>query len=1066
MGRYLLSLFVSLLFVFSVNAQQIVNIQYDGTTGVPKFVQFDGQTPVKAAKADFIKSVLKVPADVDYKLISTEEDPVFGQLERYQQYYKGIKVEHARYYLHLKGKAIVSMNGEYIDVKKLNITPSITEQEALSIALKKIGAKKYMWEDPTAEAFAKKTEPNGTYKPKGELVIVRNMDPSNRNIYLKPVLAYKFDIYAAEPVSRDYVYVDAHTGKVVLIDPIIKHARGHEHKLYSSDAKSYSVNSTQSVKSTGNAETRYSGTRQIEAEYINGQYRLHDLTRGNGIFTYNMQQGTNYSAAVDFYDNDNNWTAAEYHNTAKDDAALDAHWGAEMTYDYWKNVHGRNSYDGNGAAIKSYVHYDVNYDNAFWNGSVMTYGDGSGTYFDALTALDVCAHEIGHAICTYTADLTYSNESGALNEALSDIWAAAVEAYAASEKQIWVIGEDIDVRTTEAYPGLRDMSNPKAKGQPDTYGGEYWYTGTADNGGVHTNGGVMNYIFYLMAQGGSGTNDLGNSYNVTGIGIDKAAKIIYRAEAVYATSSTDYAQFRDYCIQAAKDLYGAGSQEEITTTNAFYAGGVGAAYGQVTYCASKGNSSYYEWIAEVKIGAFTNTSGAAGYTDFTSKNINLTAGQSYSVSLTPGFRSTTYNEYFRIWIDLNGDGDFTDPGELVFDPGVTQSTITGTMTVPAGTAPITTRMRVSMKYNATPTSCETFSYGEVEDYTVTISAGTADTQPPTAPSNLTASNITDTTVDLSWTASTDNVGVTGYDVYQNNTKIGTVTGTSAQVTGLTPATTYSFYVKAKDAAGNVSAASNTVTVTTLSSSTGGGMPTGYCASKGNNANYEWIDYVAIGTISNATGSNGGYADFTNLSTNLNRGGSYTLTISAGFASYSYTEYWTIYIDWNRDGDFYDTGEEVAKGSSSSSGNLTATINVPADASLGTTRMRVSMKYNSYQTPCETFSYGEVEDYALVIGTGFAYNNFAGVSGETLTDNGNAASYDVYPVPFSNELTIYSPNSGDGITYQIVDVMGKVVKSGKITSSVEHINTANLSNGVYVIRIDDGQKTIIRKAVKK
>ncbi len=1067
MGRYLLSLLVSLLVVFSVNAQQIVNIQYDGTTGVPKFVQFDGQTPVKAAKADFIKSVLKVPADVDYKLISTEKDPVFGQLERYQQYYKGIKVEYARYYLHLKGKAIASMNGNYVDVKNLDINPSISEQQALAIALKKIGAKKYMWEDPEAEAFAKKTEPAGTYKPKGELVIVRNMDPSDRNTYMKPVLAYKFDIYAEDPVSRDYVYVDAHTGKVVLIDPIIKHVRGHEHGLHTSAAKTTGIQQTSSVKSTGNAETRYSGTRQIETEAYNGQYRLHDLTRGNGIFTYNMRQGTDYNAAVDFYDNDNNWTAAEYHNAAKDDAALDAHWGAEMVYDYWKNVHGRLSYDNNNAAIKSYVHYDKAYDNAYWNGSVMTYGDGSDTYFDALTSLDVCAHEIGHAVCSHTADLVYSNESGALNEGLSDIWGACVEHYAAPEKETWMMGEDIDRRSNSNPPGLRNLADPKSKGLPDTYGGEYWYTGTSDNGGVHTNMGVLSYAFYLMSEGGSGTNDLGNSYNVTGIGIDKASKIIYRTESVYLPSDATYATFRDYAIQAAKDLYGDGSQEVITTTNAFYAVGVGAAYGQVSYCASKGNSSYYEWISNVSIGSFSNSSGASGYTDFTSKTVNLTAGQSYSVSLTPGFSGSSYNEYFRIWIDLNGDGDFTDPGELVFDPGATQSTITGTLTIPAGTAPITTRMRVSMKYNATPSSCETFSYGEVEDYTVNISAGSgADTQAPTAPSNLTASNITETTVDLSWTASTDNVGVTGYDVYENNSKIGTVTGTSTQITGLSPATTYSFYVKAKDAAGNVSAASNTVTVTTLSSSTGGGMPTGYCSSKGNNANYEWIDYVGIGSISNSTGSNGGYADFTNLSTNLNRGGSYTLTISAGFASYSYTEYWTIYIDWNRDGDFYDTGEEVAKGYSSSSGNLTATINVPSDASLGTTRMRVSMKYNSYQTPCETFSYGEVEDYALVIGTGFAYNNFAGVSGEPLSDNGKVAGYDVYPVPFSNELTIYSPNTGDGITYQIVDVMGKVVKSGKITSNVEHINTANLSNGVYVIRIDDGQKTIIRKAVKK
>jgi Zn-dependent metalloprotease len=96
--------------------------------------------------------------------------------------------------------------------------------------------------------------------------------------------------------------------------------------------------------------------------------------------------------------------------------------GAEKTYDYWTSVHGRNSFDNAGAAIKSYVHYSSNYDNAYWNGSVMTYGDGSGTYFDILTSIDVAAHEIGHAICSNTANLAYQPESGAMNEAFSDIW--------------------------------------------------------------------------------------------------------------------------------------------------------------------------------------------------------------------------------------------------------------------------------------------------------------------------------------------------------------------------------------------------------------------------------------------------------------------------------------------------------------------------------------------------------------------------------------------------------------------------------------------------------------------
>lgn len=129
-------------------------------------------------------------------------------------------------------------------------------------------------------------------------------------------------------------------------------------------------------------------------------------------------------------------------------------------------------------------------------------------------------------------------------------------------------------------------------------------------------------------------------------------------------------------------------------------------------------------------------------------------------------------------------------------------------------------MRVSMKYNGVPTSCEAFSYGQVEDYTVNITGTTADTQAPTAPTNLTVSNIAQTSATLSWTASTDNVGVTGYDVYQGTTNIGTVSTTSSNITGLTASTSYTFSVRAKDAAGNVSASSNAVSFTTTGGSTG------------------------------------------------------------------------------------------------------------------------------------------------------------------------------------------------------------------------------------------------------
>jgi PKD repeat protein len=148
----------------------------------------------------------------------------------------------------------------------------------------------------------------------------------------------------------------------------------------------------------------------------------------------------------------------------------------------------------------------------------------------------------------------------------------------------------------------------------------------------------------------------------------------------------------------------------------------------VPYCTSQGSNYSYEWIARVVVGALDNSSGAAGYTDFTNITGYLTGGNSVSVGLTPGFSSSSYTEYWKIWIDYNGDHDFADTGEEEFS-GSGTSTVTGSFTVNTG-VDIVTRMRVTMKYNAAPTSCETFSYGEVEDYTVDVSPAVP--QPPVA----------------------------------------------------------------------------------------------------------------------------------------------------------------------------------------------------------------------------------------------------------------------------------------------------------------------------------------------
>lgn len=513
--------------------------------------------------------------------------------------------------------------------------------------------------------------------------------------------------------------------------------------------------------------------------------------------------------------------------------------------------------------------------------------------------------------------------------------------------------------------------------------------------------------------------------------------------------------------------------DNIDAQNPSYVGLLGSgrlnAYGAIsgetppeppaTYCTSQGSNSSYEWIAEVVVGSYTNSSGAAGYTDFTNEEINLDAGQSYAVSLTPGFSGSTYNEYWKIWIDFNNDTIF-DASELVFDAGsLSKTTVTGSIIIPSD-ATGTRRMRVSMKYNGAQTACETFSYGEVEDYHVVFGTATPDTEAPTAPTSLAASNITENSVELNWNASTDNVGVDSYLVYQDGSQIASTASTNYSVTGLAAATTYNFTVKAMDAAGNVSAASNQVSVTTDDAS-----PVEYCASQGNNTYYEWIDLVELGTINNSTGANGGYADFTNLSTNVTRGASTTIYVSAGFRSSSYTEYWQVWIDLDQSGTF-DSDELLVSGSSSSADRLQATLDIPSGATLGTTRMRVTMKYNSAADPCETFSYGEVEDYTVNITDTYQYQLTQHPNAGTLEDK-VAANMKIFPNPAQNFIQLELNHGARTATMvTIYNSEGKQMKQQQMEGETTTIDISDLPAGNYILKVDDEKEPFIKEFIKQ
>ncbi|MBI2213386.1 MAG: M4 family metallopeptidase [Acidobacteria bacterium] len=240
-----------------------------------------------------------------------------------------------------------------------------------------------------------------------------------------------------------------------------------------------------------------------------------------------------------------------------------AHDNAGTTYNYYSTKFGRDSYNAAGAQLKSTVHYSSNYNNAYWNGSQMVYGDGDGSTFIPLSkGFDVVAHELTHAVTQYESNLTYSNESGALNEAMSDIMAAAAEAYKVGSvnSNTWKIGEDIYTPSTSG-DALRYMNDPIADGQSYDYYPTR-YTGTQDNGGVHLNSGIANLAFYLLVQGG--THPRGKtSVVVPALGMAQAEQIFYRANRDYMTSSTNFQGARNATAQAATALYGATAEAAV-----------------------------------------------------------------------------------------------------------------------------------------------------------------------------------------------------------------------------------------------------------------------------------------------------------------------------------------------------------------------------------------------------------------------------------------------------------------------------------------------------------------------
>ena len=407
-----------------------------------------------------------------------------------------------------------------------------------------------------------------------------------------------------QPYNAQRVFVDATDGKIIQDNPLIINANA-----------------------PGTAQTLYNnGIKNITCDSYSGGYRLRETrstTSGKNVAVKTFVCASYPpSGEVDFSNTNTNWISGSWATFAQQQIALDVHWGTEKVLDYWSSVHSRN---GIGGAIpldiKSYVSCVPGvYESAAWLCDDIYlcwfYGMANGMIFTSFAALDIVAHEMGHGIAQFTSDFSEIGESGALGEGFSDIWSACVKYWVDPNKSIWLFGNEI-MSPSSPYNCIRNMQNPKSNLAqqgccPNTYKGQCWdYVQTFP----HTNSTVLSHWFYLLCQGGSGTNDLGNAYNVVGIGINKAQHIAYKT-LLDLDPAADYSAACDASIQAAINL--GYSCEVLSVIDAWNAVGVENGYSTpfaITSSTNWNNSHFLATCVTVETGATLTITGTVNCTD-------------------------------------------------------------------------------------------------------------------------------------------------------------------------------------------------------------------------------------------------------------------------------------------------------------------------------------------------------------------------------------------------------------------------------------------------------------------
>jgi PKD repeat protein len=453
------------------------------------------------------------------------------------------------------------------------------------------------------------------------------------------------------------------------------------------------------------------------------------------------------------------------------------------------------------------------------------------------------------------------------------------------------------------------------------------------------------------------------------------------------------------------------------------------------WCLSSSTDYSEEYISNVTFNNINNSSSGSTYSDFTDQIVDVESGLTYTLSMTPWTSGKSRREYWRVWIDYNIDGDFNDSGELVFASDNKRNGVSGQVTIPQNLSGLT-RMRVSMKYGSAPGPCETFTNGEVEDYAVNISGAT-----PQAPIAEFTSDVTEVLV--------------GNAVNFTDLSLNNPTSWSWSFEGGTPATSM---VQNPAVAYNTLGTYQVSLTVTNDYGTDTQTKTGYitvvselsayCESSSSSNALDWISQVDIGAFTNSSNATT-YSDFTtDAPINLSPGQSASLLLTPGYTGNPEREFWRIWIDYNQDGDFEDSGEQVFAANNKKN-EVSGSFVVPSDVS-GQTRLRVTMKNGSSPSPCESFTYGEVEDYTV---------SFDGSSKPIAENNGSPDQEVVIsPNPGKGVFTIdFAEKLIPGCEIRIIDMNGRMTGRYYLVENTRDLDLTSFVSGVYHVIVLNGGK---------